>query len=164
MLELSPFLLSQILAAVSFGFGLTSYQFKNRRKILLCFVACNIFNASHFFLLGRPGPATLLLVTGVRYSVATVTTDRRVMVLFLFVTALAFIVFSTNLLSLLPCLGTLIATYGSFQSDDRRMRLIIMVGNAMWTVHNVLASTPVGAFMEGAFLTSNIVGYRRYYK
>ncbi len=160
---LSPFLLSQLLATVSFGLGLASYQFKTRRKILLCMVASNFFNASHFFLLARPGPAALLLVTGIRYSVATVTTNRKVMVLFLLVTIGVFLGSATNLLSLLPCIGTLIATFGSFQTDDRRLRLILMVGNAMWTVHNILAGTPVGAIMEGSFLTSNIVGYWRYY-
>ena len=161
--EISSFILSQILAGVSFGFGLSSFQFKGRRKVLLCLVACNFFNASHFFLLGRPGPAALLVVTGLRYSAASFTTDRRVMGFFLVVTAGAFFVSATNALGLLACIGTLIAAYGSFEKDDRRLRLILMVANAMWTVHNILALTPVGAIMEGAFPTSNIVGYRRHH-
>ena len=103
------------------------------------------------------------MVTGLRYTVASFTTDRRIMVLFLVVTAGAFFVSATDPLGLLACIGTLVAVYGSFQAEDRRLRLIIMVGNALWTVHNILALTPIGAIMEGAFLSSNIVGYRRHH-
>ena len=105
----------------------------------------------------------MLVVTGLRYSAAIFTTDRRVMGLFLVVTAGAFFVSATNALSLLACIATLIAAYGSFEKDDRRLRLILMVANAMWTVHNILALTPVGAIMEGAFLASNMVGYWRHH-
>ena len=129
----------------------------------MCMVVCNFLNASHFFLLGRPGPAALLVVTGVRYSAAVVTTDRRVMFLFLLGTAGIFFATATNALSVMACIGTLIATYGSFHPNSRSLRLITMVGNSIWLVHNVLASTPVGAVMEAAFLTSNMVGYWRYH-
>ncbi len=156
------FLISQILAAISFGFGIASYQFEGRRAILLFLVACNVFNATHFYLLGRPGPTSMLLVTGLRYSVATMSTDRRLMVLFMAATIGVYLGYSANILSILSCVGTLIATYGSFQADSCRLRLFVMVGNAMWVLHNFLSSTPVGAVMELSFLTSNLVGYWRH--
>lgn len=162
MFEIDAFLLSQVLAVISFGFGLGSYQFKNRRTILLCLVVCNIFNASHFFLLGRPGPASMLLVTGLRYSVAAFTTNSRIMMLFIAATAGVYLVFATNAVSLLACIGTVIATYGSFQADNCRLRLIVMVGISMWVTHNILAATPMGAIMESAFLISGVVGYWRH--
>ena len=127
-------------------------------------VVCNILNASHFFLLGRPGPAALLLATGARHLTATVTTDRRVLFVFLFGTAGIFLATASNPLGLMACIGTLIATYGSFQANSRSLRLFHMVGNSLWIVHNILAQTPVGAIMEVAFLTSNVVGYLRYHR
>lgn len=160
---MSAFFLSQILAALAFAFGMASFQFRGKRGILLSMVACNAVNAAHFYLLGRPAPAALMLVTGARFTAASFTTDRRVMLFFLMCTAGAFLATAQNTLSLVACSGSLVATYGSFQAHERRLRLILMVGNSLWIAHNVLAATPVGALMEVAFLASNIVGYRRHH-
>ena len=111
---MSTFLLSQILAALALGFGLVSYQFKATRWILLGVLMCNLPSASHFFLLDRPGPAALQRVNAARFSVAVFTTDRRVMVLFLLITAGIFIASFANALSVVACVGTMIATYASF--------------------------------------------------
>jgi hypothetical protein len=35
-MHLSPFLLSQLLVVVAIGFDLLSFQFKERRRIILC--------------------------------------------------------------------------------------------------------------------------------
>ena len=87
---MSDFALSQILAGIAFAFGLASFQFKARRNVLLCLCVSVAFNGAHFFLLDRPGPSTLMLITGIRYLVATISTDRRVMICFLLVTCAAF--------------------------------------------------------------------------
>lgn len=160
---MNDFLLSQILAATALGVGIASYQFKRTRGILLCMVVSNLLNSSHFVLLDRPGPAALQLVTATRLSTAAFTSDRRVMLFFLVGTAAVFLATATNALSLLACVGTLIATYGSFQPDNRRLRLFLMAGNSLWLAHNILAATPVGAITEAAYLTSNVIGYRRHY-
>ncbi len=161
---MDTFLLSQILAALALGFGLASYQFRATRWILLGMLVCNLLNASHFFLLDRPGPASLQLVTAARFSVVLFTTDRRAMLLFLVVTAGIFIASFTNALSVVACAGTLFATYGSFQPDNCRLRRFFMVGNSLWLTHNILAATPAGAVTEATYLTSNVVGYWRHCK
>ncbi len=88
----SPFLLSQILAAGAFAVGFGAFQFERNRNVFLALVASAIFTSCHFFLLGRPEAGGLMLVVASR-----------------------------------------------------------------------LAGSPVGALMEVAFLTSNVVGYWRYY-
>jgi hypothetical protein len=159
----STFVLSQILAGIAFTLGLTSFQFKSRRSVLLCLSLLTVFNSSHFFLLGRPGPATLQILTGVRYLTATFTMNRKLMYLFLLVSIGAFLATFRSPLSLLALVAVLLGTYGSFQPADRTMRVFLMLGNSIWLIHNIFASTPVAMVMEASFLTSNVLGYWRFY-
>ncbi len=160
---MSAFVLSQILAGMAFALGLASFQFKPRRSVLLCLSLLTVFNASHFFLLGRPGPAILQILTGVRYLTATVTMNRKLMYLFLLVSVGAFLATFRSPLSFLALIAVLLGTYGSFQPADRTMRIFLMLGNSLWLIHNIFSSTPVAVVMEASFLTSNALGYWRFY-
>ncbi len=160
---MDSFGVSQVMAGVAFVFGLASVQFKTRRSVLLCLVISTAFNAGHFFLLGRPGPGVLMVLTGVRHLVAVRTTDRRVLVFFLCVTFGVFLTTFKTPVSLLALCGTMVGTFGSFQPAGRTVRLYFMGGNASWLTHNILAWTPVGIVMEVLFLGSSLVGFWRYY-
>ena len=160
---MSDFALSQILAGIAFAFGLASFQFKARRNVLLCLCVSVAFNGAHFFLLDRPGPSTLMLITGIRYLVATISTDRRVMIFFLLVTCAAFFTTFKSPVSFLALVGSLIGTFGSFQPSGQKVRLYFMGGNVAWLVHNAFLWTPVGVAMESLLLTSSVVGYWRYF-
>ena len=60
-------------------------------------------------------------------------------------------------------LASVLGAVASFQSSDRLVRLTIMAGTSTWVIHNSFAGSPVGALMECAFLSSNLLGYWRYY-
>ena len=158
------FILSQILAGLAFACGLASFQFKGRQGILLFLSASCVFNSAHFFVLDRPGAAAVTLLTALRFIVAVFTVDRRAMYFFLFASVTAFFLTFHNSLSYLALFATLLGTYASFLSSDRRMRILIMIGTSTWLIHNVLAVTPVAVAMEASFLISNIIGYMRFYR
>ena len=160
---MSDFALSQILAGIAFVFGLASFQFKARRSVLLCLCVSVAFNGAHFFLLDRPGPSVLMLLTGIRYLVATISTDRRVMIFFLVITCAAFFTTFKVPVSFLALVGSLIGSFGSFQPSGQKVRLYFMGGNVTRLVHNAFLWTPVGVAMESLFLTSSVVGYWRYF-
>ena len=157
------FALSQILAGIAFAFGLASFQFKARRNVLLCLCVSVAFNGAHFFLLDRPGPSALMLITGIRYLVATISTDRRVMIFFLLITCAAFFTTFKSPVSFLALVGSLIGTFGCFQPSGQKVRLYFMGGNVAWLVHNAFLWTPVGIAMELLFLTSSVIGYWRHF-
>ncbi len=159
---MSDFAVSQILAAIAFMLGLASVQFKTRRAILLCLVVSAVFNSAHFFVLHRPGPGALLLLTGMRQFVAVRTIDRRVLLFFLVATAAAFLSTFETRLSFVALCGTLLGTFGSFQPAGRKVRLFFMGGGVAWLIHNILAWTPVGIVMEASLLASSMVGYWRH--
>lgn len=157
------FLVSQAFAGIAFLFGLASFQFKSRSQVLACLVGCTLFNAVHFTILHRVTAAGLVLVTGVRYLAAIKTTRKSWMYFFMVVTLLTTYFTFQGLISLLPSLGTLVGTWGSFQEQDRAVRRAMMFGTSCWVVHNAVVSTPVATAMEIFILASNVVGYRRHH-
>jgi hypothetical protein len=160
---LSNFVLSQILIAVAICVDILSFQFKERRKILACLVVSTLLISSHFMLLEHWTAAILGLLSVARYSSSMVTTSRRVMWIFL-ISILAISIFSfEGLLSILGSVATVITTVAAFGKNDKRLRQLMLVGTTIWIVHNYLAGSPGAVFMEAIFITSNLVGYFRYY-
>ena len=51
----------------------------------------------------------------------------------------------------------------AFQEDDRRLRQLMIVGTSFWLLHNYLIGSPTAVLMEVLFISSNLVGYYRYY-
>ena len=157
------FVISQALVSVAFLIGLAAVQFKPRRTVLLLLAISTGFNAVHFLLLERPGASVVIGLTGIRYLTAIVTTSKRAMWFFISLNVIAFLVTYQNPQSFLALSAVLMGTYGSFLPADRNMRQFFMAGNTLWLIHNVLVFTPIGMLMEASFLTSNFVGYVRFY-
>lgn len=129
--------------------------------MLLLLTCLALLNALHFFLLDRPGPGIMLLLTATRYVTAIMTQRRRILLLFLVIAFAVCGLTYSGPLSVLSLLAVLLGTIGSFQHSDRIMRLCFLGGNTTWLTHNLLAWTPVAALMEAAFLSSNLLGYYR---
>lgn len=160
---MSHFILSQIFAAFAFACGLISYQFKGRRSILLWMFGSASCNANHFYFLGRPGPACIALVVGARSLVSAFSINQSLMVLFQGLTVVGFFLTFQNSLSYLVLFAGLVAGYASFQQSDRKIRILFLLCGLMWLTHNLLAGSPVGSLMEATFVTSNLIGYWRFY-
>lgn len=160
---LSNFVLSQILIGVSICVDILSFQFKERKKILVCLVISTLLISIHFMLLEHWTAALLGLLSVARYSISLLTTSRRVMWIFLFsIVAISIFSFEGSL-SILGSIGTAISTVAAFGKDDKHLRQLMLIATAIWIVHNYLAGSPGAVLMEAIFITSNLVGYFRYY-
>jgi hypothetical protein len=160
---MDSFLISQILAGAAFVLGMASFQFKPRKHILWCWFVSAFFNALHFLVLGQITAGVLILITSTRFLTASFTTDRRLMYFFMVALLVGFLITFKSTLSLLAIGAALLGTWGAFQSDDRRIRITLVVCSASWIVHNTLVGSPVATLMETAFLLSNLVGWWRFY-
>ncbi len=160
---MSSFVLSQVLVAVAIGFDLLSFQFKPRRRIIVCLCCSCLLIAVHFGLLGLWTAMGLALLAAIRMLVSYLTTSKRVMLFFIAAAVVTALLTYHGLLSLLSCLGAIFGTIGSFCREDRQLRLVMMCATSLWLVHNILAGTPTAVLMEGVFLASNLLGYYRFY-
>jgi len=162
--KMSAFLISQILVAVAIFFDLLSFQFKDRKKIVACLsCSCTLISA-HFMLLDQMTAAILLCLATIRFFTSIFTTSKKVMVIFALGTIASTAATFAGFISLISCAGSLLQTTAAFCEDDKRLRELMIVGTSLWVFHNVLAQSPMAVVMELLFMTSNIVGYYRYYK
>lgn len=159
----SPFVISQTLVAVAICFDLLSFQFKERGRIIACLVISCTLISIHFAILGHWTATGLGLLATLRFLSSLVTTSKKVMVVFMAASAAITIFTFNGLLSILSGSGSLFGTAGTFCRDDRRLRQLMLIGTSLWLIHNILAGTPMAVLMEVLFITSNLVGYYRFY-
>ncbi len=140
-----------------------SFQFKDRKSIVICLFCASILISSHFILLEQYTAASLIAIAAIRFATSIFTTSKKYMSFFLACSLIATIITYSGLLSILSYIGASINTVASFCKDDKHLRITMIIGTLFWIVHNFLANSPAAIFMELLFLTSNIVGYYRHY-
>lgn len=159
---MTPFIASQILAGLTLLTGMAAFQFKERKHILRGWCLAATFAAIHFYLLGSTEAALLVGVTALRFLVSSLTTDKRLMYLFLTLAVGGFALTYTSPVSFLALTSTLIGTVGSFHGSEKAVRYSMMVAEALWTVHNFIVWSPVAILMEVLFFSSNLLGLLRH--
>ena len=161
---MTPFILSQILAALTLITGMTAFQFRERKHILLGWCVAASLAAAHFFILGRIEAGMLVAVTALRFLVSSFTTDARLMYLFMGLSVAGFALTYSTPVSFLALTATLIGTYGSFHGTEKAVRYTMMVTEVLWATHNLIVWSPVAVIMEILFFSSNLVGLLRHRK
>ena len=159
---MSDFVLSQIVAAIAFAVGVAAFQMKSRHVLLVWIATSAVATACHFFILNLTAPGILFLFMAARSYVAAFTVNKKIMCLFLAAIVATFCLSYERPVELIGLLGTLLATYGTFQKGHLAVRIMFVLGSASWTLHNILVGTPVAALMEATFLMSNLVGFWRF--
>jgi hypothetical protein len=160
---MSHFVISQILVGIAICFDILSFQFKERTKIVACLlVSCTLISI-HFMLLDHWTAACLGILAAIRFTASLFSTSKKVMGGFVFATIVVAAFSYEGLLSLLACSGGCFGTVASFCKEDKQLRQLMLVGTSLWIIHNYLAGSPVAVLMEAIFISSNLVGYFRYY-
>jgi len=159
----NAFLISQILIGIAFITDFLSFQFKDRKKILLLLFISVILIASHYFLLGKTTAGALTMISLLRFSIAYFSTRKIWMFLILGLSVLMFIFTYTEPSSFFSFLGLALATIGAFQEKDKNLRLVMMCGTSLIIIYDILIFSPMAVALESAFLISNFIGYYRFY-
>ncbi|HBY87765.1 MAG TPA: hypothetical protein DEO86_18070 [Colwellia sp.] len=160
---MSVFIFSQLLILVAIFFDLASFQFKKRKQIVSCLCIAGILIFSHFILLEQWTAAGLMAIATIRYFVSIFTTSKHVMFTFLFCSLIVFMFTFMGTISFLCFAGSVFQTVASFSKNDKKLRQLMIIGTSFWLLHNFLIGSPVAVVMEVLFISSNLVGYYRFY-
>lgn len=160
---MTPFVISQVLVAIAIIFDLISFQFKDRKQIVTCLFFAGTLISSHFILLEQWTAASLMVIATTRYLVSVFSTAAWLKYLFCTAALVATGATYAGLVSLISCTASISQTFAAFHNDDRRLRELMMFGTSLWIVHNILVGSPTAVVLEILFLSSNLVGYYRYY-
>jgi hypothetical protein len=159
----SKYLFSQIFALLACAFVFASFQFKERRKILFCFVGSGSLLGIHYLLLDNYMGALLMGIAVSRFIIFAFYRGRFLLGFYLLVPCVVLYFTYTSLVNLLSFAGNMLMTFGSFVQDDRRLRQLMMAGIFCWTLHDIVIKSPAAIFLDICFFSSNILGYVRYY-
>ncbi len=157
------FFASQILAWIAIIADVFSFQFKERKKIIVFFMIAATCIAAHYFLLERYAATALIVLGIIRFFIAYHSTWIFWKYIFIAWFAVLTYVFLKDWYDILIFLAMSLSTIASFRKDDKSLRLLMMWGTSTTIVYNVLVFSPVGILLESIFLLSNIIGYYRHY-
>ncbi|MFS1440775.1 YgjV family protein [Vibrio sp. 10N.286.46.E10] len=158
---MSLFIASQILVGLAALFDIASFQFKNRTLLLSALSISALLIAAHFALLKEWTAACLLFIGACRYFTGIFIVSHRIKWLFYSVTLLGTLLTFNGLTSALSCTASLLHTKASFSSNDKLMRWMMVIGTAVWCIHDVLVGSPVAVLIDVLFIVSSAVGYYR---
>jgi len=139
--------------------------FSAKKKNPHCFVPvcrrCFYFNT--FFVVGKMDSSRLMAIAVARYVTSYFSTSKKIMILFVSGSIVSAFFTFQGYLSILSCLGSTFQTLGSFSNNDKKLRQLMIIGTLFWLFHNYFASSPAAVLMEILFLSSNFIGYYRFY-
>lgn len=158
---MSFFIASQILVGLASLFDIASFQFENRKKLLATLFISGLLIATHFALLAEWTAACLMLIGACRYLAGMFISDPRMKWLFYMVTLLATALTFSGITSSLSCIASLLHTKASFSHNDKLMRWLMLIGTAVWGVHDIIVGSPVAVLMDVLFIISSVIGYYR---
>jgi len=146
------FLISQILAWVAIISDIFSFQFKERKKIIIFFIISAIAIMIHYFLLERYVAAGLLFLGIIRFFTSYHNTQRYWIYIFITLFGLATYILYKDIYDLIIFVGTCFITIWVFQANDKWLRLFMMLWTSCVIAYNFLIFSPVGVLLETVFL------------
>ena len=157
------FIASQILVGIALLTDFISFQFKDRKKIVLLLCVSAALISAHYFLLERNTAGVLVFISIIRFITAYFSTRKILMFAIIGLNILGFIFTYPSFLSVIILLALILVTIGVFQKEDKLLRILIMIGTIFMITYDVLIFSPMAIFLESFFLVSNLLGYYRFY-
>lgn len=155
--------MAQVLGAIGVCLILATYQFNNRKTILQIQLLSGVVWTVQYLLLGvLTGAAMNALMAGRNFLF-----DKyRTKLLIFWVCMLAIlglgIVTWKNWASLLPILGSAIATIAMWQKSTRRIRYMMLLVPPLWFTYNVIVGSYPGMVGDSVTFISVLVGIYRF--
>lgn len=157
------FFFSQVLAGIAIIADICSFQFKERKKMILLFVVATVCIWFHYFFLERYVAAIVTGIASLRFFISYFSTESYWIYVFSVIFIGATYAFYVDIYDFIILLWMLFATFWAFQKNDRYLRQFMMLGTSLFIVYDILIFSPVWMLLESIFLWSNLVGYYRYY-
>ncbi|WP_426357377.1 YgjV family protein [Pseudocolwellia sp. HL-MZ19] len=157
------FFLSQILVTFTLVIECYAMQLKDKNRILALLSVSCLFNGFHYLLLDQPTAGYIFLFSSIRFLISIKWKFQWMAAASLCVSLFICIYTYVGLLSVLGFIATIFITTGSFSSNDKFLRIMMILGGSLWLIHNAILWSPVGILVEIVFVGSSAIGFYRYY-
>ncbi len=160
------FVIVQAIGVIAMTLTILCYQFKKRSHILIMQYTGNALWCAHYLLLGGYTGLALNLMAvarGIIYSL-----DYKWAKSFIWAGVFSAITIASCFLtyeawySILPTVGTVIATIGLRISDENLLRKLVLIAQPPWLAYNLIISSYPGAIATSFTIVSLVVALVRY--
>ncbi len=146
---------AQLLGGLAFVFGMACFaQTDDRRFKVFMALECAAY-ALHFALLGQGTAVASTLISLGRSLAAIRARTPAVGLLFIALNLGAGVWLFAGWVSLLPIAASVIGTTALFFLQGLRMRLLMLLGTALWLVNNLIVGSIGGTALEACLLAMN---------
>jgi hypothetical protein len=157
------FVLSQIAMFIATAFDFLGMQFKKREHLFLCLIISACFISAHYFFLNKIAAGVIMLLSAVRFITCYHSSDKRYIYIFIALNTVSLLFTYVSPYDFICYVGINVLIIGNFQEDNRRMRIIMMLGTAVMMFYNAIIYSPMGVISTASFIISNMIGYYRHY-
>ncbi len=156
----------QAIGIVAMALTILCYQLKQRKYILLMQYSGNLLWVVHYFLLGSTTAVVmnaLNVFRGIIYSLDKKWAKSKIWIfVFLALSISLGIITFNEWYSILPIIGTAIATVALRINDENTLRKVYITSVPPWIVYNALANSLPGTISATFTLVSLVVALFRY--
>ena len=160
--------LSQMLGTIALVILICSIQSNKKGTILVLQIFCNLLFGLQYLLLNTISGATMNFIAIIRgiiyYHYAKLNKKAPNWVLITLFIAIVFssLLTSTGIISILPILATLLYTYGIWQDNLKKYRVIIVISAVGWLLYNFSVGAYVSTISSILELVSGFIAIYRY--
>ena len=148
------FLIAQIIGFCAMAMTMTSFQQKNRKKLMFFQLICTGLWSLHFFVLGNMTGGVVNAIQTFRCVIFYYKETQKWaqskfwLGLFLVASAVAGALTWENLLSILPILGMVFSTVALWMPKPKQIRMMTIPVSLSWLVYNACSKSIAGVCNE----------------
>jgi Bacterial inner membrane protein len=152
----------QGIGVVAVVISLCIFQTNKRKNMLRLGTAASLIYAIHFYLLGAYAGSAMNVVNaacnGTFTKVNPCRENRHILYFFVALVTTATLVSWQGVRSLLPCMATIVMTFGFWTENTTTIRRAGMIASPLWMVYSIISGSYPGIFIEAVMITSNLIG------
>ncbi|GAB2879270.1 YgjV family protein [Uliginosibacterium flavum] len=145
----------QLFGYVAFVLGVSSFLQKNDRHFKLYMFGECIAYVVHFWLLGNPAAMASSAISATRSVLSLYTRSLWVVAAVISVNLLIGVSVAEHWWNWFPLIASCIGTLALFLLHGIRMRVVMLLGTALWIVNNILSGSIGGTALEFVILAVN---------
>lgn len=146
---------AQLFGYAAFFLGVTSFLQKNDIRFKLYMSAECVAYLVHFTLLGNPAAGASSLVSMTRSLVSIYSKSLWIALLFVAINVGLGLKLATVWWNWIPLIASSVGTLALFLLEGIQMRVLMLLGTALWIVNNVLSGSIGGTALEVVIAITN---------
>lgn len=149
MFWIENYLMAQICGFIAMWITLTAYLQKEDTFVKKFMMVSIFFWWVHYFLLGIMTWVAIIIIWYIRLILSThYKKSKKSFIFIICITLLSWLYTYTGIISLLPVMASLIATYAFFFLEQIRLRISFIWVSFLWLVHNISIGAIAGILNE----------------